>query len=483
MQLGLKEELVSKPYIAALFLSVCSVIFLAFFMLLVPITYGDQFTEIVDIKRRTFSEIIEPIIRTYTFPFSGITYIRPLEEVWRFIVFNFFGEDLQSYNRFQVIILALTVFLFLHLNKIRRWTHFLAYSVALSIFLGHHSVHGTWELNLVISNSIILTLTVIAMLIIGRSGSKISQMSAIAIAIVGLFTKEVGILIPLIFIAAWFLRFQGVKTSTAISMVILLSMYMAIRFGGDGLDLYTLANPSENKAVELRGFFSNVLAGPFMFFFAGPTDGDWGQLSQLFERSWTKVQIIASISIFLVYLATLSMCVGKRNDAATLLQENRNMDWRWFYLFIFTLAICSMISFHYIRHRHLAIAVPFLAQSIFVCVNFLCLEIFDRMKNHASQYCRLRTIRTIIYAMAIVFMGNMWAVRTIAGAEFLRQLNGTIRASWIDAYDVFVSRTSEDRAPYLAYFLVDALETPHAVHPDLAPWFLTLIGSHDSVNR
>lgn len=443
--------------IAALVFGAIMVATLGHVLLRVPIAFGDQFQEIVIVH-------IRPMTTTLARYLDGSSdFFRPMEYVWRYLIADGFGQGVWGYNLFQVTLLSFTMIGFVALCRPQSLDALAAFLIAICVLFGHHAMHGTWELNIVFSNGLVLFLMIVVLVVIAGRGSALSQTLAIVACILAMLTKEVGLVAPGVFVLAHLLRMDGSRRWAAALVTALVIAYLAFRFGSmESLGV------KEGKAHDLPGYLSNIAATFVMFWVGLPQDGDWNQATRFASHPWRWVQIAAGLS------APALLLIGWRfaPSAKELEADAPALDRRWLLLFGAALGASCMLGFYYTRHRHGAPALPLLAYCVFLSLRV----VFWRLERFAPDRSRLMAF------VAVVALGCavLWPLRVVTGFEFVRGLSGGIRANWWEDMPAYMARSEPYERLHLDSFArsVDTIPWPVANVP-----ILQFLGTKHSVNR
>lgn len=450
----------SRVY-ATIACSAIGLIFLTIFghvLLRMPIAFGDQFEEIVLVYTQPLGDTLDAYMRI------DAAFFRPLEYVWRYAIAAL-GQGVWGYAVFQIFLLGATTFTFILVCRPENLRDVISFGLALAVLFGHHSFQGTWELNITFSNGLVVLFVTLAMFFVSRRGNFLIQVFILTIVGLSLLTKEIGLVVPGLFVLAYILGFAGIRRSTAFITVMMTAAYLGYRLLSGSAD-----DAAEvGKASEIIGYISNIAAAFIMFWVGLPNDGNWARAADDATEIWRWFQILAGISSVALILAAYMLGSKKR----TLISPTSlYFDRRWLTLFGAVLAACCVLAFYYARHRHGAPAVPLLA---YVC--YLSVQII--LSNVKNDPVLTRGISRFAI-LALVLFAAIWPLRLVSGFEFARGLNAGIHAAWREDMAIYWSRYEERDREFLRDFAesVDAIPVARTSAP-----ILSRFGNRNSVNR
>jgi len=258
--------------------------------------------------------------------------------VLRYLIVGIFGPHPSSYNDFQILYLVLTAIAAVSLLQCRSWTDAGAGITALTFLFGHHAFPAVMEANITFSNGLVLLLMLVALHILQSKGGLSSQAVAIAISVAAVLTKEVGLVVPFVFIAGALLGFPGIRRWTAALLIALTLAYIGFR-------LYTLPTvPSEamgaGQVHSIQEHLSNLVAAPVMMVTGEPFDGDWSEFLRRDFYPWRIIRIALGLATVALILAAFSL----RKAAAQAFPEADLVDRRWMLLLLGVVAASSALE-------------------------------------------------------------------------------------------------------------------------------------------
>jgi hypothetical protein len=349
--------------------------------------------------------------------------------------------------------------------------------------IGHHATQATWEFNIVISNGVVLAVGIISIGLIKRPATLVGQVCAVLLTALCLLTKEVGLVVAVVFVLANLLQMPGVRRTTAVIIALMVLAYLGFHF-------YTLpdistADPTEHKATSLTGYLSNVLTTFVIFWIGLPIDGVWANGTRFIAEPWQWMQLAAGPVTLLLLICAWRLAPSpverERYDAPSL-------DRRWFVLFGAALLACSALGFYYTRHRHGAPAVPLLAYCTYLSMRVLLWRLDSIGKSSIARPSigkpSIARPSRLLAWMAVTGLACalIWPLRVVTGFEFARGLGGKFRANWHDNMTSHWNDNPSFRRPFLV---------PFSQSVDMMPWarrhvpILELLGNNvrKSVNR
>jgi hypothetical protein len=454
------------PLLLSLLASLLLAAIIGHALMRMPVPFNDNFSEIADTYRKSLGG---SLARKFADPGA---YFRPFEIVWRYLISYGFGQGIFGYNLFAAIWLALVAVTFALVCRPENGRDLASFLVALAVLMGHHATQAAWGLNIVISNGVVLAVGIISIGLIGRPATLAGQLCAVLLTAVCLLTKEVGLVVAGIFVAACLLQMPGVRRTTAIVITLVSLAYLGFHF----YTLPALAMGNPQKATNVIDCLSNVVATFVMFWIGAPTDGVWASSTRFIAEPWQWVQFAAGpVTLLLLicgWLLAPSPAERERYDDAP------SLDRRWFVLFGAALLGCCALGFYYTRHRHGAPAVPLLAYCTYLSMRVLLWRL-DRIEPSSTVR---RSPLLAIMALAGLACALIWPLRVVTGFEYARALSGSIQSNWHNKMQHFWGDAGIEHQPFLVPFVESV---------DLVPWarrqvpILGLLGKrpHKSVNR
>jgi hypothetical protein len=428
----------------------------------VPIAHGDQFQEIVASFDRPLDELLSGYLA------KQFVFFRPLELFWRKVVLWMFGERLFAYNLFQLLLLAVVGGAMTLSLRVRSPRQAIAALFALACLFGYHGFHAVLELNLLISNFVVLAATALSLLVLTSRPHPWNDGCAIGLSLVAMLTKEVGILVPFIFLFARFAGFAVPSRRAAVAIATLLAAFIAYRLfvvlGAGELQDRTYGR----DARDLAAFAANVLASFLNILCAAPKAGDFGALfGGIHLPLWRIFQILTPLLAFLlVGLASLRERIWRPTGDAELR--------RWVILLIGVVGLSSALGFFYPVDRNAAIVAPLLAYALYVSVQRLLAGLENRSSSEKAR-------RRLIALLAVLALAS--TMRVAGGYYFLIGNARLIQDDWVlnmAHYQEVYAGEPELRGRYLEEFRSAALGMPRGTRRSFER---ELFGSGSSIAR
>ena len=428
----------------------------------VPIAHGDQFQEIV----ASFSHSLDDLLSGYLA--KQYVFFRPLELFWRKVVLWMFGERLFAYNLFQLLLLVVVGGAMSLSFRVRSPRQAVAALFALACLFGYHGFHAVLELNLVISNLVVFAAATLSILLLASRPRRWHNGCAVALVLIAILTKEVGILVPFVFLLAWLAGFAVPGRRTAIAIVSILALFLGYRlfvaFGAGEIQDHTYGR----DARDLAAFAANVLASFLNILSAAPKAGDFGAMFGGIDLPiWRIFQILTPLlALLLVGLASVRGRIwGTGGDA-----ELR----RWVIILIGVIVLSSGLGFFYPVDRQAAIVAPFLAYALYLSVERLLAGLEGRGLAESAR-------RPLIALLAVLALAS--TMRVAGGYYFLIGVARQIQDDWVMSmahYQEVYAGEPELRGRYLEQFRSAALGMPRGTRRSLER---ELFGSGQSIAR
>lgn len=429
-----------------------------------PIPYGDQFDEIYF----TLTQTAEEVFSRYLAAVPGKLF-RPFEWGLRFLIVDLFGPYLNSYGYFQISLVCLVTLLALGLAPARSWSDAGAALTALTFLFGHHAFLAVMEANITISNGVVLLLMLVVLWIIQSRDGLLWQLLAVAISVVAVLTKEVGLTIPFALVLGAMLGFPGVRRWTAAVLVAVTGAYLAYRFVG----LLDATEPGgDQNSGKLAAYLSNVLATPALFIVGEPWDGDWSNFLARDFHPWRVLRIAAGLATVGVIVA--GFCL--RHAAVRAFPEDELVDRKWMLLLLGVLAACAALGFHYTRHRFGAMVLP---------IAFLLFYRSLRIVIWRLSAADLRSWLRLTSLALLLTLSTVWSSRVADSFLVIRFTGAKTMVDWVANYADFKEneRNDPNALIYLDGFFWGAQDMPWPTIQRDPAFLQDWLGSDDVLNR
>lgn len=442
----------ATPFAWPLWLALLAAIVLAAIighaLIRIPVSYNDNFSEIVAVYRTPIGEILTDEFR------EPHIYFRPFEMVWRYVIAYGLGEGIFGYNIFLVACLALMTVAFALVCHPRNMRDLTAFLVALAVLVGHHAMQASWEYNIIISNGVVVLAGIVSIPIIRGSGALWTQICAVLLAAICLLTKEVGLVVAGVFVLAHLLQMPGVRRGTAIIIAFITLAYLVFHFA----TLPDLSYSEKHHATTFGEFSSNFLATIVMFWLGLPTDGVWTNVRLFLTEPWQWIQIGAGAATLVLLICGWRLAPTPiEREAFDALEFER----RWFLLFGTALLGCAALGFYYTRHRHGAPAVPLLAYCTYLSMQVLLWRLDEAgASGGSSLFWRRSSPLLVLMTVAGLACAVLWPLRLVNGFEYARDMGGQIRSKWHNAMVERWYKSDAREKPYLVPFAESVDSTP-----------------------
>ena len=434
-------------------------------VLVSPNEFGDQFIEVVATYERTLLSRLESHLSDTN------AYFRPLEMVWREAVFWTFGDDLFAFNLALMAQLIGLGGLLAYAFRVRCPRDAVAATFGLACLFGYHGLHASLELNLVISNLMVFLGIAVAIVILTSRPSPRLGVFAVVVSLIAILTKEIGLVIPVIFLVAHLAGFAVPGRKAAIAIGLLLVLYLVFRLTivfGFG----EIHDPVHGReARDLGSFALNAFASLISIVSAWPRSADFASaLGGIDLPPWRIFQILMPLLAFSV--------IAWANIRGRSWARYGNADLRrWAVILAVVVATSSGLGFFYPVDRQSAIVAPILAYNLFLSVKWL----LATTRFDAAPARGHRGLVLILLALSVCS-----TMRVFGGFYILLGQAQRNQDNWvadIARYEALQQGEAAYRLPYLEQFRSAALGMPRRT-----PWIdgsieKELFGSSHSVAR
>jgi len=300
---GRRYQRVAYGYAAAVAL------LMAAFLLAIPVQLSDSFTEFISVHGRSLSQVIAA-------EFYNGTYFRPFRRALIKSVYELSGGHYYAaFRGFQALQVLVLLLLFARMLRVRSSAALAALPLGIAIVVGIHTFAGAVVEGLPVNHFLtILICCVAAMNIAQAQRTHLTDVAAVAVLVCAMLTIESGLLIWVIFIAAYAVGYRGISRSALIVLTVCVATYFLGRFvliGGAAPGLnersagfgFSVLNPDDlvrrfgGNPIPFYAY--NVLSAMSCVLFAEPRGGVWMFVRELLRgrpEPWQFVNVLTSVA-------------------------------------------------------------------------------------------------------------------------------------------------------------------------------------------
>ena len=282
---------------------------MAAFLLAIPVQLSDSFTEFISVHGRSLSQVIAA-------EFYNGTYFRPFRRALIKSVYELSGGHYYAaFRGFQALQVLVLLLLFARMLRVRSSAALAALPLGIAIVVGIHTFAGAVVEGLPVNHFLtILICCVAAMNIAQAQRTHLTDVAAVAVLVCAMLTIESGLLIWVIFIAAYAVGYRGISRSALIVLTVCVATYFLGRFvliGGAAPGLnersagfgFSVLNPDDlvrrfgGNPIPFYAY--NVLSAMSCVLFAEPRGGVWMFTRELLRgrpEPWQFVNVLTSVA-------------------------------------------------------------------------------------------------------------------------------------------------------------------------------------------
>lgn len=401
------------------------VIALGYFLLGTPIQVTDGFTNMLSLEGRSFGSIVYD-------EFYERSYLRPMLWAHLYVVYALadgsYFEWFRGWHVFQVLLL---VVLFVGLFRPRSAIDAAVIPLGLAVLIGMHTFAGTVIEAYPINTFMTILLCCFAAASVALGPYRWWRDAAAAVLFVfAALTVESGLLVSVIFVAAWLAGARGVSRRGIATLSLLLAGYLVLRFlvldvGSPGLIErssgygFSVRDPDELVALfgsNPIGFYVyNVVTSAVSVLVSEPRAGVFRLARGVAEGEvwpYSIVNVVASL------LGTaLIVRYAWRRRAAWL---ERRFDRNDQLVVVFVAVLCgnAVISYPYQKDVIMSAAGAFFALAVAVAARDLVLTASPGLVSRAAA------------GLVLVILSTAWSVRAAAIHLAIRDSALDVRNEW-----------------------------------------------------
>jgi hypothetical protein len=285
-------------------------ILMGVFLLGIPVQLSDSFTEFTAVHGHSLWEVVAA-------EFYNGTYLRPLRRGLIKIVYDLSGGHyylaFRGFQALQVVVLLLLVVRMLRIQSLAAAS---ALPLGLAMVVGMHTFAGAVLEGMPVNHFLTILICCAAAVNLAQAKNRpIVDIAAAVLLVVAMLTLESGLLVSVVFVAAYAVGFRGVSRPALVLLAACVGLYFVGRFvllGGAAPGLsersagfgFTVLSPEELTrrfgANPLPFYAYNVASAISCVLFAEPRGGVFAFISGLTGRTtleaWQLVNLVTSAS-------------------------------------------------------------------------------------------------------------------------------------------------------------------------------------------
>ena len=437
---------------------------LGYFLLLIPIQFTDAFIIMVNLEQ-PFSEVMRTT-------FADRAYLRPgLYGTLKLFYDLSDGNYFYWFRLTQVVQGALTLVLFVRMLQPRSSTAATVVPLALAVLLGSHTF--AWTVREAFPINTFLTILLCCVAAVNLSFARHRwwiDVAAIVLFTAAALTVESGLLVGVLFIAAYLLGLRGVSLRGVMVIGALFLGYFLLRFLVLGISVpglsardagFGFARRDASELVAMFGdnplpFYAyNVVASLLSVLVAEPRDGVWRLVRGLTSGNLEPPFLIGVAS---TVLATAIVCrFAWRRRQAWMERRLERAD-QLVLLFVCVLLVNAAISYAYTKDVIMSPAGLFFAAAVYAAV---C----DLVATPSRS-----TWRGLGVVVMVALLSTTWALRAVGLHAALAASARQVRAQGAYVDDLIAMRSYGELSPHalaLKQQLQDDAVIRHPARPPL----------------
>jgi hypothetical protein len=284
-------------------------VLMSFFLLGIPVQLSDSFTEFTGVHESSLWQVVAA-------EFYNGPYFRPFRRGLIKIVFDLSnGHYYLAFRGFQAFQLIVLLLLVVRMLRVRSLAAASALPLGLAMVVGMHTFAGAILEGLPINHFLTILMCCAAAVNLAQAKNRpLVDAAAVALLVAAMLTIESGLLIVVVFVAAYAVGYRGVSRRALILLAACVGVYFFGRFvllGGTAPGLgersagfgFAVLNPDEltrRFGANPWPFYAyNVLSAISCVLFAEPRGGVWAFVGGLVTgklEAWQVVNVVTSAS-------------------------------------------------------------------------------------------------------------------------------------------------------------------------------------------
>ena len=283
------------------------------FLLAIPVQLSDSFTEFISVHGQSLSQVIGA-------EFYNGTYFRPFRRALIKIVYDLSGGHYYAaFRGFQALQVLVLLLLIVRMLRVRAAAALVSLPLGLAMVVGIHTFAGAVVEGLPVNHFLTILICCAAAINLAQAKQTlVTDAAAVALLVCAMLTIESGLLIWVIFIAAYAVGYRGISRPALIVLTVCVASYFLGRFvliGGAAPGLnersagfgFSVLSPDELVGRFGRNpipFYAyNVLSAMSCVLFAEPRGGVWIFVRELLRgrpEPWQFVNVLTSVATTLL---------------------------------------------------------------------------------------------------------------------------------------------------------------------------------------
>jgi hypothetical protein len=459
---------------------------IGYFLWDLPVQVSDSYGNIVTASQGTLGSLISS-------EFHQRAYLRPfLWGLLRVVLDLSRGHYFEWFRGWHIAQIAVLIVLFLRLVRPSTWSGAAAVPIGLAALIGMHTFAGTVQEAFPINTfmTVLICAFAAADLALGPAGPAPPKRWAIMRAagrdvtaallfVFAALTVESGLLVGVVFVAAYLVGARGVSRAGIGVQFALIAAYFVLRFailhvGSPGLEErqsgFGFSSLSPDDLVARFGpnplpFYAyNVVSSWLTVFLSEPRGGTWGFTRDLLRGAPSPTALVNVVASMLGSFLLGLYAWRRRNDWRARRFDRAD---RLVLVFIVVAAANAVLSYGYTKDVILSPAGAFFAVALAVASQHFLESIGHMPSRHAAAAI-----------VMVAVLSTTWSFRAIGAHLGLRASASALRGEW--AYvDLWLERKSQVPTDPFAIALKRRLEDDavrrHPLRPMLAgewtEWF------------
>lgn len=424
---------------------------LASFMLTIPLQADDHLSRILLMQSSTVGEVFRA-------QFQQVGYFRPLEQLLGKILFDVAdGQYFLVFKTFQIAEVAALLAIFVSLLRPRTLGDLPLVALALAVLVGSHTFINTVRELTPTSPHLGGTLACLGAcaLALGDRSGHFRDVAAVVLFLAGVLTIEAGLLVVVVYAAAWLCGARGISARAIAVTAVLAFVYLGVRLLvlDNGVPIrssgfgFSVLEPQDIAARfgDRREIFYvyNVVSSMAGVLFAEPRSGVWllgRALRNGAVPTWMIINVVASTG------GTILIGAYAWSRRQSWRSWSLDRDDRVILVFAVVLAANAALSLLYTKDVIMAPAGVLYAAGVFVAIR--------RLPEPAG-------VSRALLAVLLVATSVTWSVRAVGAHLVLRDTAFSKRNGWVASVDALMPPSSDARVRTLVTKLRrDALDTP-----------------------
>lgn len=415
-----------------------------YFLFGLPIQLSDSFANLLAIQSGS-------VLDTFAAQLNGNAYLRPMLQTQLKVVFELSqGHYFAWFRTLQVLQVLAALLLVVRLVQPRRLADAAIIPCGLAIVLGLHTFAGAIREAFPINTFLTLVVCCLLAANLARSrGGWLVDVAGIVLLAFSLLTLETGILVWVIFAAAYAsgdrgMSFRGVLLATAVVAGYVAFRTLYLHIGAPGLDErstgfgFRVLEPSEVSARFAANpaplFLYNYASALLTVLFAEPRGGVWRFAAGAWNNTLSPWEVINVVTSSLT-TAVIVWYVARRARAWT--RWNIDPDDRLVLLFLVVLLANALLCVVYVKDVIMSPAGVFYALAASVAMR----ELLFRSRSRSLRLVRALTV----ILLAVISTGWGWK---LLGIHYnLRATAAQTRSDWAYEDEWEESNRIEIRTP------------------------------------